>query len=819
MYPPWRKRGLARRLRRAQSEIVGGLIVLTLLFAFAIPMLLSSYGATVNLNEKIQTSVAQTKARFNEKIEIRPIDPNSEAAQRAGWIPGVFINNTGTTTVELDYLYLVNKLTNSVFLVFDLRYARPGSTQYIDDMLVDVDYIGSGRPPPPKGQPIVLKPGENLVVVFNESLLPYASNLVVLVETATGILHPLVGAGSTQPLYPGRPASGGAGGAGPGAWRGVFAPQSGFKLVGASELLRTGTAYAWTPGIHVWPEVWQGSWWWGDWELSSFDYQTSFIYSDPQYPGLYYLYIIPGENIRVGVRGCGYNTYATVYSGWTLIIKGYVGTYDTGGDGTYFNGWATEVIVRAGNYIVFHAVCDQPRNLGSSTVTVTDFDANGVAEVTFFSYLNGPNISSTNNVDADNDGDIYKDAVVWTYMVSRDISGVDFIKITAKINYYWTTVFSSSTGCPGWNYRHLATFAVAVWKYDEATGQWVISQVKDFSYTTDKPKQYQPVVVFPVDRSGTYRVGLLFYDNYRDWDGYGYWCHTDFTMTLEHIIVEYGVVNPLFVESPPLYIVAIPDPNIIRDIGEEDFMNAYNITDINEARVEAQQTLLSKLIEELNYAGVAGFTVISDAYTLCNLLFGDNPPKYATIIWLQGNVSVPYVLYTYSGACWKSDADIYQYIRDFHWVWVWPFGAHPFGSDAALAVYNNKITLLTVGNYTANITEQGVAIRKEAYAFYLFNTLKFRRLAQINPAYYDEVFISNGTLYYNETLDAYGTLSVWVYNTNYYPPGGPGTGAIIINPIHIDWDYTGDGAPPDTIVQQTVYSALKTWQYLRFGFT
>ena len=799
------KRAPRRRARRGQSEVIGGLIVLTLLFAFAVPMLINTYNTTVQMGTTVQQSLQQEKTSYNEKIEIRPLDPNNEAFIRAGWIPGVFINNTGTVTVTLEKLILLNKLNNSIFRVYDLRYARDNLPE-IDVMLMDVDIVGGAvKQPPPPGNPITLKPGENLLVVFNESILPFAPQLVVLVESASGVIHPIVGGGAEQPLYPGRPGAGGGGGAGPGAWRGIFAPQSGFKLVGAYQLDKSGYAHAWTPPMRVYAEV--RNWWW--WELGAFSYYTSFIYNDPEYPGLYYLYIIPAETIRLNILGsyggCG-NYYYTVYSGWLVQVRGYVGTYDTGDGGTYFNGWAYEVrVYSSGGRLLARFSCSNTRDLGATGVTWTDFDGNGVNEVTVYSYLNGPNIATTSNIDADRDGDDYKDAVVWTYMVSRDISGVDFIKITAKVNYYWTTVFRS---CPDWEFRHLKTFAVVVWQYNNATGTWEVYHFMDYTYTTDKPKQYQPVITFPVDRHRTYRVGLMFFDNYRDWDGYDKWCHTDFTFAIEHIIVEYGVLNPLFQESPPLYIIAIPDPDVISGIGERDYMNAYNISDVTTAMLQAQHTLLTYYQEELSYAGVAGYTVITDPNDACNLLFGGTPPKNAIILWLQGgNISFSDVL-----PCVSSESTVYNYAKNYHWILVWPM-EYPFSGPIYLTYYNNKLYTVTGDNLTATITEQGVQIRIKAYAFYLFNKVPFKVQLKPRPGY-EYLLIPNGTFYANETNTTgtwYGTSAYWLYQSW---GDGPGTGAIVVNPVHLDWDLSGDGVPPQTVVQQTVYAALETWNYM-----
>ncbi|MCE4628251.1 MAG: hypothetical protein F7C34_03780 [Desulfurococcales archaeon] len=797
-----------RRARRGQSEVVGGLIILALLFAMVVPMMIDTYNRTVNMGTQLKRSLSEQKTAYNERITVVPLDPDDPVVQRRGLAPGVNIKNVGTVSVSLVKLILIDSQNNSIYRIYDLRYARPQKTPDIKEMLLDIENLEdllsgkSGKPLPPVGQPIRLDPGENLIVSFSDNLLPVAPHLMVLVESARGIIHPTGAGGGPQAnltLYPGRPASAVAP---PGAYRGIFAPQSGFELQDGSTLLANGQAWAWRPPHRVYTCDRYG-------DPVDVQYYSSFIYDDSDYPGLYKVYLEVGDEYwwRTDYYLCIDGSWYAIDDS-TVVIKGYVGTYDPG-RGTYISGYAYEVYIDG-------SLVASPRsavNLGSSGISVTDFDANGISELTFYSYLNGPNYASTSNIDADEDGNEYGDALAWTYMASRDISGVDFIKITVKVNYYWTTVFSSSTGCPDWDTRDLRIFAIAVWEYQD-DGTWKIHQFRDFVFTSTKPKQYQETAVFPVDRTKTYRVGVIFYDNYRDWYGFGYWCHTDFTFSLEHMIVEYGILNPFFQESPPLYIVAIPDPNLISGIGEQDYAQAFNITDINEAKLKAQETLLKKLEEELNYAGISGYTVITSIDQGCDLLFGPVPPKYAVVIWLQGgNVSVPYVFGSaYGKWCITSDEDVYERIRDYHWVWVWPMET-PFATPAALAVYNSKISLTDYGEYEANITLAGKTARREAYAFYLFNTLKFVRLATLEPGY-EDLLIENGT-FYNTTIggiEYYGTSAFWVYPG---PSGGSIPGAIVINPVHLDWDLSGDGVSVTTLVQQVVYSSLKTWSFVR----
>ncbi len=812
-----------RGRRRGQAEIIGGLIVLTLIFMFAVPIMLNAYyGAqrSVQATREAQLSLA---TGLNERLAVGPVLP-TELALRAGWIPGVWINNTGTTPVTLSKLYLINTYNNTIYAIIDLRTARPGGIgggELITKMLLNpVAGLGVSEPLPPAGTPITLNPGDNLLIVFNQTkLMGVAQFLVARVESASGILHPLLGGGGgagEQTLLGGRPGAGGEGAVGGAGvlWRGVFAPQSGFSLRGYDDLAKSGEMYAWRPPLHVYPDV-DSDWWY---EPEDLDYYESFIYEDPEYPGLYYLYIRVAESTYLIIdEDWTTRVVCDVYSGYTIIVRGFVGTYDTGGDGygTYFNGYAFEVSVlgRDGSEKC-HIGPFEPVRLTDESIRASDFDGNGIQEITFYSYLNGPNYSPDDrvNIDADyspdytayNDYSKVRDALVWTYMVARDLSGIDYVSVTVKVNYYWTTTFSSSTGCPSWNYRHLKIFSIIVWRYNNSTRSWEVYQYQNFGFTSEKPVQFQPTVTFPLNRHEIYRVGVMFFDNYRDWDGYGYWCFTDFTMTLEHMIVEYGVVNPLFQESPPLYIVAIPDPHIISDIGEDEYAAMTNET-IDEAKVDALASMVSKLKEELNYAGIAGYTIIDSYQKFCDLLFSDNAPKYAVIYWLQGAVDPADV--AREAGCSLTDWDLRNIMLEYHWVWVSPYGI-PFGDPTKLSVFESSYADLVQGPFNMTITEAGIKARKDAYAFYLYNILNFTYGVR---NYTDSVMIMDATFYMTEDSNwkYFGTAALWLWTGSDF-----GDAVLVLNPVHVDWDANGDGALPETIVQQIVYSSLRAWSIL-----
>ncbi len=755
------------RPRKGQSEVVGGLIVLTLIFLFAVPVILNVYYANIKAGQEARLSVSQAVSKLNEKISVGPMNPNSPAAVQAGWQVAVWINNTGTTSVTLDKLYLVDISNNSIFAVFDLRYARPVNNTYIKHMFIDFEQ-GVRQGPPPAGEPIVLAPGQTLLIVFNESILPEAPNLVALVESDSGLLHPLVGGGAPKPIYPGRPSKAAAAG----AWRGIFAPQSGFKLMGYDQIKKFSNIWVERPCYRFY---WSGRSY-GGWAISN----------DENHPPYY----------KVEFDEWGYPVY----------LETFLGTFDWDPDDTSLlrvDGWyggSSGCRVRVTDWDTFFWDHSYGARKTWKAFTYSDMDFNGVKELTFFTYWIHYYGGYDWNPDSDGDGDLWYDSVVGMVQIARDISGVDFIKVSSKVIYDISILNSGAPSNP------MKVFSFVIWKYYPEDNSWRIVQAKDFEFIDMGPKTFEVSAIFPVNRTGTYRVGVVFYDPYMKTYGGAFY---EFMMGLEHIIVEYGVLNPLFVESPPLYIVAIPEPDLIGDIGEEDYALSHNLTDLDEAKVQAQADLLAKIKEELNYAGIAGYTVINTPEDFCNLLFTGEPPKFAVIYWLQGNVSVEEV--AARGGCSLTPTDLKNYLRTNHWILVWPFG-EPFGDRTLVTIFNSGVDILPEGNYTLNITRYGLDVRKDYYAYFLFNSVPFQYAVKfdnynvLNASLIPQAtFYANGTI--NESTTIFGTIAFWL-------DSGEGTGAIVLNPVHIDWDLTGDGVTPDTLAQQIVYSSAIAWTRL-----
>ena len=158
--------------------------------------------------------------------------------------------------------------------------------------------------------------------------------------------------------------------------------------------------------------------------------------------------------------------------------------------------------------------------------------------------------------------------------------------------------------------------------------------------------------------------------------------------------------------------------------------------------------------------------------------------------------------------CYRSESQITSLMQNYKWVLVYPFN-EPFAESTFNTIYDVSSTVLGPGDYEANITDAGTGVRKDAYAYYLFNTLPFRYVVLATHP------IWNATLYvYNDTVTEtiyIATGAFWL-ETDGDPEPEPGI--IVVNPVHIDWDLTGDGVIPETLVQQIVYSSLIAWSIL-----
>ena len=826
--------------RRGQAEIIGGLIILTVLFLLAIPLLLGAFSQAARTINQSVANIAEANVMANERLEIIPVDPENDIYRRLGWIPGVFIVNRGTVEVQLTKAYLIDITQNRIVYILDLTILRQDVAGTVNSIVSHIALNASpanpvGDPLPPRGEPIPLGPGDSLLLVFN---LANPENYMIAVESARGVIHPVGGGGgaSLAPRVSATPAGQGQAGA-DSVLRPIFAPLGGFKILGAQELQSKGNVTAWRPFYEIIIErtnprgndvIGQG-----------IQYEVAFIYSDPdpEHKALSLVYIKVPINeygvVRilndVNVRGCSITPLSEVY------IHGFVGTYyyfteagagnvrtGGGGDGdngedspfeevfdveeialVYVRGYAVKIEVRypTGQQCIIEA--PQPYvqlNVFDSVRFDVDFDGNGINELTMFSYFNAPGFSNY-NVDADSNIDVLTDSLLWQYIVARDISGSDYIRITGKINYYRTATYNLA--CPP-SFEPLRIFSVAVYRFDEVTGSWVLEHWKDFYYSRESLRQFQFTAIFPVDRNSIYRVGVLFYDHYYDFLGD---CFIDFTYTLEFLDVEFGIVHPFLEETPPIYIVAIPNPALISGIGEDSYA-AWAGVSINEAKLIVQKELLEAIDSELNFVGIGNYVVIDSVTELCNVLFPNivqgstmEPPKDAIIIWLQGDVSISDVTSIPGSPCSVSERLLASYIGDYGWIFVQATGT-PFWNVPQEILPLGAVVLRAGGD--AEITPEGEAARAKYVGFAMLNVLPFNTLVEVTSIG-SPLIVPSASFYAQPAASVYGHVAFQV--------AGLSKGAYLVMHIVPVWGDTGP--TPITVAQLAVFGGLEAYAAIK----
>ncbi|BAA79882.2 hypothetical protein APE_0898.1 [Aeropyrum pernix K1] len=836
------------KARRGQAEVIGGLIIITILLVFLLPLALQSIRDVVDVGSKAREAEVRVDVKLKEELAIR--GATQEEMGSTDYWPAVWIENTGTVPVTLRYMFLLHKSTGEPLSIIDMSRARPGNPGMIKYMFLNPVMTSEGpkdgEPLPPTGEYISLAPGDKLLVVFDSTKLPASPfQIRIRVLSAEGVLHPKTGGYGQGDLVPQAPGEAGVSGEEGGLtgetiaiWKGAFTPYAGFKLIGGEELKSKGSLRAFIPQLVM------------DKDLGV-TFESAAVYSDPDYPGLYKVVLIPGSSESFTLHlysksNSGslskVSTITCSFSGGDYVeFRGFIGTfhiYSSGGGeqkSVMLHGHATDILVNGTSCVNGpYGLIDISDIVVDSTSEVSDFDSNGITELVLYSYKNGPNYTPT-DVNADgldihgtsscdlggvsssakgggkggggggggsgsSEGDdCVDDALVWSYVVTRDITNQDFIRVTVKVNYYWTRVPEDISTLPT---RKLRIFSVAVWEYNDDADKWILKHLRDIGFDEELPKQFKFTTIFPIERDKKYRVGILFYDSYRQVGRSGTNAtFFDFTYGLEYLIVEYGRFNPLFSSTPPIYIVAIRDESKISGLGGD-----------GTSELEAQDLLLDKIKSLLEAQGLVDYVVIRDAKELCSLLLDQSlnqlpagPPEGAIVIWLQGEADPVTVT---SGVCSQavSSSDLKARLIYNHWIFVQPAGTPLFGSESVLQDASSGKVLLA-GPGTAQITPSGLEAQVDFGAYNMPSEAEFQYLLDVvNP----DCVVDEGTFYQNTDTGYYGTLAFWA---DCQQPGSVELfGIFIVNPASIDWGYNGGGLIPEAVAEITVFSALKTYK-------
>ncbi len=556
-----------RLSRKAQSELIAGVLILAVLFTAVIPLMLRIQMSTLSRQENIISKAKFLQLRNEETLTISGV-PQTQQNLLRGIFPGIWINNTGSVPVTLHTLMLINKTTGKIVSIIDL--SQIGAPQ-VASSIVEWAVINPGTPNHEslvKGVYPTLQPGDSLLIKL---AIPAnrASQYYFRIVTARGNVLPNAGTGAAYLVPPSTLAGGGGG-----AWRGMFYPTSGFKLIGADQILSHASVWAERPAGRANEGVVK-------------DVTLSYILDDYEHPGYY----------KVGYRNCT----QTVMGQWCTLIeyRGFLGTFYMGDgfvyvDGYYMQKYVNGALVSDPGVKIYQ----YPGKFGE----VYDYDGNGVKELALNTMYN----------DSDNDGNNYDDVMLMKILIDKDITNADYIRISAKITYdYYMYITGGS-----YNYMpDLRIFYVAIYRYTPQG--WRFVHYKDMPFSKQGPRSFIFDAIFPLNRSDIYRVVVMLLDPYR-YTGSRYY---EFYVGLEYLLVEWGINNPYFKNLPTVYLLALDD-YAAQGIG------GGNVTD-------DLQKLASLVENKLLSVGISNYIVIKNESLLDNLLI-NNPPKNAIVINLHG---------------------------------------------------------------------------------------------------------------------------------------------------------------------------------------
>jgi len=172
-------------LRRGQAELIGGLVVLTLILVFLIPFLLqilADYSRTVE--EQARVSIAQAE-RLAEKVLVSWLSPLDSR------YPAFWVNNTGTVRVTLKAVYIVDIASNKLLYAINLSDYQPAPGKPISRILKYPQGVALSR------TTIILNPGESVLVSIDPSVLTNYRRVAVALLSDRGVLHPTQGRGAS----------------------------------------------------------------------------------------------------------------------------------------------------------------------------------------------------------------------------------------------------------------------------------------------------------------------------------------------------------------------------------------------------------------------------------------------------------------------------------------------------------------------------------------------------------------------------------------------------------------------------------------------
>jgi hypothetical protein len=172
-------------LRRGQAELIGGLIVLTMVLVILVPFLLQVLLDYRRVAEEQERSSLAHLERLAEKIQVSWLSPLD------GRYPAFWVNNTGTVRVTLKTVYIVDLTANRLLYIVNLTDYQPEEGKPIRSITKYPQAVRVSR------APITLNPGEAALVEVDPGMMVKHRRIAVSLLSDRGVIHPVQGRGAS----------------------------------------------------------------------------------------------------------------------------------------------------------------------------------------------------------------------------------------------------------------------------------------------------------------------------------------------------------------------------------------------------------------------------------------------------------------------------------------------------------------------------------------------------------------------------------------------------------------------------------------------
>ena len=140
--------GRGNALRKAQAELIAGLIILSVIFAVTISLLLKIQGSIRTMQIQTSQKMEFIDKRSQEVLSISGV-PNTWVFGAGNLYPAIWINNTGAIPVTLHTLVLINSETGNAEYLIDM--ANPSANPIVEWAMLNPGtgkerYVSGGYP-------------------------------------------------------------------------------------------------------------------------------------------------------------------------------------------------------------------------------------------------------------------------------------------------------------------------------------------------------------------------------------------------------------------------------------------------------------------------------------------------------------------------------------------------------------------------------------------------------------------------------------------------------------------------------------------------